>query len=200
MWNFFVSEAAPPDPDYLRGATGIYRANDTRILPLVQYTLQSRWFQNPGNWHTRYAWPVEFAVRAVKEVGFLGYSVDNMRAPLVAMGQTLFEPPDVNGWELGQGWFSTGGMLARMNFASALALNQKFNLAIAAGGANSSPDTFLNFFLGRLSPAPYEAEPRETLKAYLTNGGAWTGAAAQLETKGAGLTRLIVGSPEYQLM
>jgi uncharacterized protein (DUF1800 family) len=200
LWNFFISEAAPPDPDYLRGATGIYRANDTRILPLVQYTLQSRWFQNPGNWHTRYAWPVEFAVRAVKEVGFLGYTVDNMRTPLIAMGQTLFEPPDVNGWELGQGWFSTGGMLARMNFASALASNQKFNLAIAAGGANSSPDTFMNYFLGRLSPAPYEAEPLETLKAYLTNGGAWTGAAAQLQTKGAGLTRLIVGSAEYQLM
>ena len=200
MWNFFVSEATPPDPDYLRGATGIYRTNDTRILPLVQYTLQSRWFQNPGNWHTRYAWPVEFAVRAVKEVGFVGYSVDNMRAPLIAMGQTLFEPPDVNGWELGQGWFSTGGMLARMNFASALAANQKFRLADGAGGANSSPDTFLNYFLGRLSPAPYEAEPLEMLKAYLTNGGAWTGAAAQLQTKGAGLTRLIVGSAEYQLM
>ena len=31
--------------------------------------LQSRWFQNPGNWYTRYSWPVEFVVRAVKEVG-----------------------------------------------------------------------------------------------------------------------------------
>src|SRR6478752_2241434 len=101
MWNFFVSEDLPPDPEYLRGATSVYLGNDTRIKPLVQYTLQSRWFQNPATWHSRYAWPVEFAVRAVKEVGFLGFSVDNMRAPLVAMGQTLFEPPDVNGWELG---------------------------------------------------------------------------------------------------
>ena len=101
----------------LRGATGIYFANGTRIKPLVHYMLQSRWFQNPGQLARRYAWPVEFAVRAVKEVGFLGFSVDNMRAPLIAMGQTLFEPPDVNGWELGQGWFSTGAMLARMNFA-----------------------------------------------------------------------------------
>jgi uncharacterized protein (DUF1800 family) len=200
MWNFFVSEAMPPDPDYLRGATGIYFANDTRIKPLVQYTLQSRWFQNPGNWHSRYAWPVEFAVRAVKEVGFLGFNVDDMRAPLIAMGQTLFEPPDVNGWELGQGWFSTGAMLARMNFASTIAGNQRFNLASAAAGAKDSPDTFLDYFLGRLSPAPFEAEPLDTLKAYLTNGGPWTGATAQLQNKGAGLARLIVGSAEYQLM
>jgi uncharacterized protein (DUF1800 family) len=200
LWNFFVSEVVPPDPDYLRGATGVYFASDTRIKPLVQYVLQSRWFQNPGNWHARYAWPVEFAVRAVKEVGFLGFSVDNMRAPLVAMGQTLFEPPDVNGWELGQGWFSTGGMLARMNFASTIAANQRFNLALAAAGAKDSPDAFVDYFLGRLSPAPFDGEPHDVLKAYLVNGGAWTGSTAQLQSKGAGLARLIVGSAEYQLM
>jgi uncharacterized protein (DUF1800 family) len=202
LWNFFVSEVIPPDPDYLRGATGVYFANDTRIKPLVQYVLQSRWFQNPGNWHSRYAWPVEFAVRAVKEVGFLGFSVDNMRGPLIAMGQTLFEPPDVNGWELGQGWFSTGGMLARMNFASTIAANQRFNLASAAAGAKNSPDTFVDYFLGRLSPAPFDGEPLDVLRAYLVDGGAstWTGSTAQLQTKGAGLARLIVGSAEYQLM
>ena len=41
--------------------------------------------------------------------------------PLVNMGQQLFEPPDVNGWDLGPGWFSSGAMLARMNFAAQLA-------------------------------------------------------------------------------
>ena len=45
------------------------------------------------------------------------------------MGQILYEPPDVAGWDAGQIWFSTGAMLARMNFASTLAGNQKFNLA-----------------------------------------------------------------------
>jgi len=200
FWNFFVSEDTPPDPEYLRGAAGIYLSNDTRIKPVVQYTLQSRWFQNPGNWHSRYAWPVEYAVRAVKEVGFLGFSVDNMRAPLIAMGQTLFEPPDVAGWELGQGWFSTGAMLARMNFASTIAANQRFNLASAAAGAKDSPDTFVDYFLDRLSPAPFDQAPLDALKAYVVDGGAWTGSTAQLQTKGAGLARLIVGSAEYQLM
>jgi len=200
VWNFFVSEDLPPDPEYLRGATSIYLGNDTRIKPLVQYTLQSRWFQNPATWHSRYAWPVEYAVRAVKEVGFLGFSVDNMRAPLIAMGQTLYEPPDVAGWELGKGWFSTGAMLARMNFAATIAANQRFNLASAAANAKDSPDTFLEFFLERLSPAPFDTQPLDALKAYIVDGGAWTGSTAQLQSKGAGVARLIVGSSEYQLM
>ena len=49
--------------------------------------------------------------------------------PLANMGQQLYEPPDVNGWELGPGWISTSSMLTRMNFASTLAANQRFNLA-----------------------------------------------------------------------
>jgi hypothetical protein len=143
---------------------------------------------------------VEFAVRAVKEVGFVGFSADNMRAPLVAMGQTLFEPPDVNGWELGPGWFSTGAMLARMNFASTIATNQRFNLASAAAGAKGSPDAFVEFFLDRLSTAPFAQGPLDTLRAYLVDGAAWTGSTAQVQSKAAGLTRLIVGSAEFQLI
>ena len=65
----------------------------------------------------------------MKEMGWNGFSVDTARAPLTNMGQTLFEPPNVAGWQLGTGWFGTGAMLARMNFAATLAANQKFNLA-----------------------------------------------------------------------
>jgi hypothetical protein len=38
------------------------------------------------------------------------------------------------------------------------------------------------------------------LLTYVQTGGAWTGADAQVQAKAAGLTRLIVGSSEYQLV
>ena len=37
-------------------------------------------------------------------------------APLANMGMQLFEPPNVGGWPLGAGWFSTATMLARSEF------------------------------------------------------------------------------------
>jgi uncharacterized protein (DUF1800 family) len=200
LWNFFVSETVPPDPEYLNLAASVYLQNDTRIEPLVHFILRSRWFQSPTNWYSRYAWPVEFVIRAAKEVGHMGFSVDAMRAPLVAMGQTLFEPPDVNGWELGQGWFSTGGMLARMNFAAALAQNQRFNLARDAAPARSSPEALVELFTDRLSTMPFDSGPYGALVSYLQAGGAWTGSDAQLQAKAGGLARLIVGSSEYQLI
>ena len=200
LWNYFVSEVAPPDPEFVESAANIYLQNDTNIRPVVGYVLRSRFFQSPANWYTRYSWPVEFVIKAIKEIGWNGFSVDTARTPLTNMGQTLFEPPDVSGWDLGQSWFSTGAMLARMNFASTLALNQKFNLARDAASARSSPDRFMSFFLDRLSPAPYDSAPYGELNAFLLVSGPWTGSDAQLQTKASGLARLIVGSSEYQFV
>jgi uncharacterized protein (DUF1800 family) len=200
LWNFFVSEVVEPDESTLNSAASIYLQNGTRIESLVHFMLRSRQFQNPGNWYTRYSWPVEFAVRAVKEVGWRGFSVDALRGPLTSMGQTLFEPPDVNGWELGPGWFTTGGMLARMNFAATLAGNQRTNLLRDIAGSAGSPERVLDFFLDRLSPAPFDQSARSELLTYLESGGPWTGSDAQLRAKAPGLARLIVGSGEYQIV
>jgi hypothetical protein len=91
-------------------------------------------------------------------------------------------------------------MLARMNFAAALAANQRVTLARDAAGANASPEGLLDHFLDRLSPALYSNDARSDLLAYLEAGGAWSGSDAQLRTKAAGLVHLIVGSGEYQLV
>jgi uncharacterized protein (DUF1800 family) len=205
MWNFFVSEVVEPDPATLGSAASAYLQNGTSIESLVHFMLRSRQFQTPGNWHSRYSWPVEFVVRAVKEVGWMGaagdasrFSVDTMRNSLPAMGQTLFEPPDVNGWDLGPGWFTTGGMLARMNFASTLAVSQRLNL-VRDLGSGTSPESVLDFFFDRLSTAPFDQGTRDELIGYLETGGAWTGSDTQLRVKAAGLARLIVGSGEYQI-
>jgi uncharacterized protein (DUF1800 family) len=200
LWNFFVSETEAPDEATLATAASVYLQSGTQIKPLVAFLLRSRDSLSPSNYFSRYSWPVEFAVRAIKEVGWTGFSVDSVRAPLTAMGQTLFEPPDVAGWELGQGWFSTGAMVARMNYAATLAQNQRFNLARAVGDAKSSPDSFVEYFLDRLSAATYDSDPHTDLLTYVQTGGTWTGSDAQVQAKSAGVTRLIVGSGEYQLV
>ena len=200
LWNFFVSDDVAPDPDFIAGAAQAYIENDTNMQSVIAFVLRSRQFQNLQHAYTRYSWPAEFVARSIKEVGWNGYSIDSARASIATMGQTLYEPPDVAGWELGQGWFTTGATLARMNFASALAFNQRFNLGRDAAAARGSAENLLSLFLDRLSAPIYDNEPFNALLEYLNAGGAWTGSDTQLTTKAAGLTRLIVGSSEYQLM
>jgi uncharacterized protein (DUF1800 family) len=200
LWSYFISETREAPAAFVDAAAQVYLQNNTEIKPLVRYILRSQWFTDPANYYTRYAWPVEYVVRAVKEMGWIGYSIDNARTPLTNMGQTLFEPPDVAGWSLGDAWFSTGAMLARMNYAASLALNQKFNLGRAARPHGNTPERLLEYFLDRMSPADYDSQPHSELLDYLRAGGAWTGSDEQLNAKAAGLARLIAGSGEYQLV
>ena len=200
LWNFFVSELQTPDPAFVEAVAGEYLRGNTEMKPVIRFILQSGWFTHPDRWYERYSWPVEFVIRSIREVGWTGFSIDSVRTPLTNMGQTLFEPPDVNGWELGAGWFSTGSMLARMNFASSLALNQRVNVARASD--RSSPDALLDWFLQeKLTPVGFEFPQLRELQTYARAGIAqWTGSDAQVNAKAAGLVRLIVGAAEYQFI
>jgi hypothetical protein len=116
------------------------------------------------------------------------------------MGLLMYEPPDVNGWELGPGWFSTGGMLARMNFAAALATNQKFVLRDAAKPFNMMPATLLGFVTDRLSVPDLDPEVNDVLLDYIRAGNAWVGSDGQVLTKTAGTVHLLAGSGVYQFV
>jgi Protein of unknown function (DUF1800) len=116
---------------------------------------------------------------------------------MVNMGQVLYEPPDVAGWEQGAGWISTGGVLARMNFAAQLTRTQAAGLVSAVKPYAKTPDAVLSYFIDQLAPATYDDSAYNELRSYLTASGAWTGSDTQLRAKVPGLVHLIVGSGEY---
>jgi uncharacterized protein (DUF1800 family) len=200
LWTWFVSEVDAPDEDFVRKISDVYLKNDTNMKPVIRAVLFSPQFLEPSRIHQRYAWPVEFVVRAIKEVGYVGFSVDLAITPLVNMGQQLFEPPDVNGWDTGPGWFSTGGMLARMNFAATLATNQRVALRDKARGARTTPEDLLTFVLESLSVPEPTGDVRNALLDYIRAGGTWTGSDTQLLNKTGGLFHLLTGSGSYQLV
>jgi uncharacterized protein (DUF1800 family) len=200
FWSFFVSEIHQPDPAFVESTAAVYLQNRTEIRPVVRHILSSPWFNNPSVRHARYSWPAEFVARAIREVGWQGFSLDTVKSPLASMGQQLFEPPNVGGWPLGSDWFSTGTMLARTNFAATLAASQKQHLAATLESEGQTPQALLAAMLDRVTPAPLDAAPQQALMAYLVAAGTWTGSGEQLNTRAAGLARLLVGSSEYQLV
>jgi uncharacterized protein (DUF1800 family) len=200
LYAYFVNEIDAPDEGLINDLAATYYASNFEMKPVIRKLLVSPQFTDPANRYARYSWPVEFVVRAIKEVGWSGFSVNDALTPLANMGQQLFEPPDVNGWELGQGWFSTGGMLARMNFAAALATNQKFNLRDISRGNGRTPEALLSHIMDLLTPPSSAGDTYNALLDYTRAGGSWTGSDAQLATKASGLVHLIVGSGDYQII
>src|SRR5947209_2414579 len=121
---------------------------------------------------------------------------------MLNMGMSLYEPPDVSGWDAGDTWYSTSGMLARMNFGASLAANQKFNLATAVknAGVGKTPEALQAYFADQLLTAPMDSTETTELNNYLHANGAWTGSDAQLQAKSSGLVHLTIGSPEDQFV
>ena len=198
LYRFFVNDSGDPDPAFVNSIAAVYVQSGYDMKTVVREVLLSPQFVSSE--FRRYSWPVEFVIRALKDIGWAGFSVNDALTPLGNMGQSLFEPPDVAGWDMGRSWFSTGAMLARMNFGSALASNQKFNLAKLAKGSASSPQALLAFFEEQLASTYMDNSARTELLAYLTATGAWTGSDAQLQVKAPGLVHLLAGSAEYQFV
>jgi uncharacterized protein (DUF1800 family) len=201
LYRFFVREFGAVNETFVNRVASIYLKTGGSMREVMREVLSSPEFWDGSAYFARYSWPVEFVTRAFKDVGWSGFSVNDALTPLSNMGQILYEPPDVAGWDQGQSWFSTSAMLARMNFASALAGNQKFKLATAVKAANVSktPEALLSYLLDALVSAPLDSSVTSELSNYLHATGAWTGSDAQLQAKAPGLVHLIAGSPEYQL-
>jgi uncharacterized protein (DUF1800 family) len=200
FWGFFITDIVPPDPAFVQAVASVYLQNNTEIRPVVRYILNSPWFNDPAVRFTRYSWPAEFVIRSIKEVGWQNLPLDMARSPMAAMGQTLFEPPNVAGWPQGTNWFSTSTMLARTNFAAALAGNQKEFLAVSVAPDAQSPQGLLARMLDRVTPAPFDQAPQDALMSYLVQGAPYALTGDQLNTRASGLARLLIGSAEYQFV
>jgi uncharacterized protein (DUF1800 family) len=200
LYRFFVSEVGGVDEAWVDRIANVYLRNRCEMRPVLREVLLSREFWDPANQFARFSWPAEFVVRSLKDIGWSGFSVNDALTPLSSMGQNLYDPPDVAGWEIGASWFSTGSMLARMNFASTLAANQRFRLAASAGAAAGTPEALLSYVLDALKTPPLDRAITAELTNYLRATGAWTGNAAQLQTKMPGLVHLVAGTAAYQFV
>jgi uncharacterized protein (DUF1800 family) len=197
LYKFFVNETSDPDPALVNAMANSYLGNNYNIKAVLRTLFQSSQFRSTANFHQRYSWPVEYVVKAIKETGWTGFSVNSAMNPLTNMGQQLYEPPDVNGWATGPEWISTSSMLARMNFSATLAQNQRFNLARDAQPYRQSPERVLDYMLARFPTMGFATASKTAMTDYLRST-AWTGTDAQLQQRIPGLARLIVGSGEYQ--
>ena len=108
-----------------------FRKSDYDIAALVRTMLASRHFFSAHAFRQRIKGPVEYVLGAVQAVYRRYGEADADYRPLpqqvlvrrlAAMGQALFAPPNVKGWPGGPAWLNTSTVLARDNFAAALAM------------------------------------------------------------------------------
>jgi uncharacterized protein (DUF1800 family) len=124
------------------------------------------------------------------------------------MGQSLFQPPDVNGWEVGRGWINTTAMIERFNFASHITSSRDEKLGVTNDLLQSytrptARETVENF-LKALGPLEVGSEMVTKLTSYLEsdeqgNKVEFVINDTTIDNRIRGLVHLIMCLQEYHL-
>lgn len=120
LFRYLVSETADPPDALLEPLATEYRRRDYDTAWLVRSMLGSNLFFSPHALRQRIKSPVDLGVGLLRALG----GTVNMYAlaeDLRQLGQGVFFPPNVKGWDGGQEWINTASLLARANLVWALA-------------------------------------------------------------------------------
>lgn len=136
IWQFFVSDV-PPEPAITQLAATL-RGADYQIAPLLREIFLSREFYAAARVRQQIKSPIEFLVQLLKQLEVAepppGFPITGQQQ----LGQVLFMPPNVAGWDWGQAWINTNTLLARYNLAGFLAKGAgPGSMAMQGGGANN---------------------------------------------------------------
>ena len=131
LWTFFVYEN--PSAGDLQPLIDAYQQQNHSIAAVMRALLTSPQFFSAKALRARVKSPAEFVVGAVRALELV--TDGRNLAPLMAtMGQDLFDPPNVSGWDgdkVSANWVSTQAWMTRLNFVNEL-------LAVATGAASLS--------------------------------------------------------------
>ncbi len=170
-----------------------YLKTDGDLRAVMETMIDSPEFYAPGAFRTKFKSPLEFVASALRasgaEVDF-GFGLAQMVANL---GQPLYRKQEPTGYyNDGAEWANTADLVARLNFALALASNRvtgvKVDLEPGQGGESADPVEAARQILN--------AEPGESTRKSLLSAQSGTAAAGGPPVTVAGL---VLGSPDFQM-
>lgn len=165
---------------------------DWRIDATLGRLFQSDLFLGPESRRSRIAGPVELVANVALALRAKVTPLDAMRAAGV-MGQVLFMPPTVKGWDGGRAWIHPGTWLARHNHLMELILTGEAFDARRAYGADLDQEHVVERAAATLMPDGLD----DTLRGVLEDTARRSGSAASAARD---VTALIVTSPEFHLL
>jgi uncharacterized protein (DUF1800 family) len=124
-------------------------------------------------------------------------ALDEYARVCTAMGQALFNPPNVSGWKGGAAWANTATALARYNFAARTAkVVSDDQVRAALDAAGGDPRDAVRPWMDRLGLIDLMPATQAVLDAYHGDPKAGGG---DPQTRARGVLTLLLASPDYHL-
>jgi uncharacterized protein (DUF1800 family) len=146
--RYFVTEVDDVSPELLAPLARSFRESGYDVRGVVETILRSRLFHDAGARRRRVKCPVEYAIGTIRALEVFKPTVqaDGLAEACGRMGQNLYAPPSVAGWEWGPAWANSSTMLARTNFALALLADKErgdLTDLVKRHGSSGDPARFL---------------------------------------------------------
>lgn len=126
VYRFFVNDTVNNyDVEYL--ADVFYKSNYD-IGKLMRTIFESNRFYDAENMGNKIKSPIEFLVGTMKTLNVKFESVKPQIFLQKALGQILFNPPNVAGWAGGKAWIDNATLMLRLNLASYLFFGGDMNI------------------------------------------------------------------------
>lgn len=118
LWTFFAGQT--PSEELTTALAAVFRDHGNNFKPLLQAMFRSQEFYDPSLIRNQVKSPVQWLVGTIRTLERELPPAIFASNLLQNLGQDLFTPPNVKGWDGGLSWITTNNLLARYNYAEML--------------------------------------------------------------------------------
>lgn len=113
LWRFFASEDA--DPAVVEALAAVFRDNHYELKPLLKAMFLSRAFYSDKVMGAQIKSPAQFLLQLCADLGLEELPHRALAQGGRMLGQDLFYPPNVKGWDGNRAWINANSLLMRYN-------------------------------------------------------------------------------------
>ncbi|WP_432799016.1 DUF1800 domain-containing protein [Poriferisphaera sp. WC338] len=108
----------PSQEKFIDSLASLLAKNQYHLAPVLEALFKSEHFYDKAIVNLKIKSPIQLIANTTRSIGTPTRSKANIRRGLEMMGQQLFDPPGVAGWETGRAWINTSTLLARHNITT----------------------------------------------------------------------------------
>ena len=218
LYNFFVADEPqvpawsvepPRNPEAVEMLAETFVESGYEIRPVLRKMFNSDFFKE--SMYQKVKSPAEVVVGTLKLVGDLqgpDPRLLEMGQEPAYMGQSLHDPPSVEGWHTGREWINSGSVVKRINFVvdrvsdTDLPGVQNIVERVANGDHAMTPGAFVDRCLEYMGPVDVSEQTRQELVSHAEDEGpiSWASDKDYATSSGrvSDMLSLIAATTEYQ--
>jgi uncharacterized protein (DUF1800 family) len=218
LYNFFVADEPqvpawsiepPGNPEAIEQMAGTFVESGFELKPVLRQMFNSDFFKE--SMYQKVKSPAEVVVgtfRLTRDLQGPDPRLTQLGQESAYMGQSLLDPPSVEGWQTGRGWLNSGSVVKRINFVADRVSNialpgvQSIIARVASGGNATTPEALVDRCLDLMGPVEVSETTRRELTSHAEEEGAMSWATdeefATSSRRVGDMLALIAATTDYQ--